>query len=52
MIHVRNQNANIEPVFFSYPADTEMDMIVREWWKTTRPNTISPRPTGFAISSG
>ena len=29
MIHVRNQNANIEPVFFSYPADTEMDMIVR-----------------------
>ena len=29
MIHVRNQNANIEPVFFSYPANAEMDMIVR-----------------------
>ncbi|MDR0955104.1 MAG: DUF1015 family protein [Rikenellaceae bacterium] len=30
MIHVRNQNANIEPVFFSYPADTELDAIVAE----------------------
>lgn len=29
MMHVRNQNANIEPVFFSYPANAEMDMIVR-----------------------
>lgn len=29
MIHVRNQNANIEPVFFSYPANAEMDAIVR-----------------------
>lgn len=30
MIHVRNQNANIEPVFFSYPADAELDRIVAE----------------------
>jgi len=30
MIHVRNQNANIEPVFFSYPADAELDAIVAE----------------------
>ncbi len=30
MIHVRNQNANIEPVFFSYPADAELDAIVKE----------------------
>lgn len=30
MIHVRNQNANIEPVFFSYPAVAEMDAIVRK----------------------
>jgi uncharacterized protein (DUF1015 family) len=30
MIHVRNQNANIEPVFFSYPADAELDTIVKE----------------------
>lgn len=30
MIHVRNQNANIEPVFFAYPANAEMDAIVRQ----------------------
>ena len=30
MIHVRNQNANIEPVFFTYPAVSEMDSIVKE----------------------
>lgn len=33
MIHVRNQNANIEPVFFSYPADAELDAIVKEMTK-------------------
>lgn len=30
MIHVRNQNANIEPVFFSYPAVDEIDEIVAD----------------------
>lgn len=30
MIHVRNQNANIEPVFFAYPADNEMDAIIHQ----------------------
>lgn len=30
MIHVRNQKANIEPVFFSYPANDEIDAIVAE----------------------
>jgi uncharacterized protein (DUF1015 family) len=30
MIHVRNQKANIEPVFFSYPANAEIDAIVAE----------------------
>ncbi|WP_294596928.1 DUF1015 family protein [uncultured Rikenella sp.] len=30
MIHVRNQNANIEPVFFAYPAQEEMDTIIRQ----------------------
>lgn len=29
MIHVRNQNANIEPVFFAYPAREDMDALVR-----------------------
>jgi len=28
MIHIRLQNANIEPVFFAYPAQHEMDEIV------------------------
>ena len=28
MKHVRNQQANLEPVFFSYPAQAEMDAIV------------------------
>lgn len=30
MIHVRIQNANVEPVFFSYPAVDAMDAIVSE----------------------
>ena len=30
MIHVRITNANVEPVFFSYPANTEIDNIVAE----------------------
>lgn len=30
MIHVRIQNANVEPVFFSYPAVDRMDEIVNE----------------------
>ncbi|MFI3306480.1 MAG: DUF1015 family protein [Rikenellaceae bacterium] len=28
MIHVRNQKANIEPVFFAYPDNSEIDQIV------------------------
>ena len=30
MIHVRNQQANIEPVFFAYPDNAEIDAIVAE----------------------
>ena len=30
MIHVRNQQANIEPVFFAYPDDAEINAIVAE----------------------
>ena len=29
MIHVNNQSANIEPVFFAYPANAEIDAIVK-----------------------
>jgi len=37
MIHVRNQNANIEPVFFAYPAVKEMDAIVEKVVKNNAP---------------
>lgn len=37
MIHVRNQNANIEPVFFSYPAHEEMDALVGGIVKNNKP---------------
>lgn len=30
MKHVRNTNANVEPVFFAYPANSEIDAIVAE----------------------
>lgn len=34
MIHVRITNANVEPVFFSYPANGEIDKIVAETIKS------------------
>lgn len=34
MMHVRNQQANIEPVFFAYPDNAEIDKIVAEWVKS------------------
>ncbi len=37
MIHVRNQNANIEPVFFAYPAVKEMDQLVEGIVKNNKP---------------
>ncbi|MHC1704227.1 MAG: DUF1015 domain-containing protein [Tenuifilaceae bacterium] len=37
MIHVRNQNANVEPVFFAYPAQKEMDQIVENVVKNNKP---------------
>jgi len=37
MIHVRNQNANVEPVFFAYPAVKEMDQIVENVVKNSKP---------------
>lgn len=52
MIHVRNQQANIEPVFFAYPDNAEIDAIVADVVKTTTRNTISRLPTASAISCG
>ena len=40
MIHVRNQQANIEPVFFAYPDHAEIDAIVGNPRKPTFGNTI------------
>ena len=37
MIHVRIQNANIEPVFFAYPAHKEIDQIVENIVKNQKP---------------
>lgn len=37
MIHVKIQNANIEPVFFSYPANSEIDAIISGVVKNTAP---------------
>jgi uncharacterized protein (DUF1015 family) len=37
MIHVRITNANVEPVFFSYPAHAEIDAIVEKIVKNEKP---------------
>lgn len=37
MKHVRNQQANIEPVFFSYPAVNEMDKLVEDFVENNDP---------------
>ena len=37
MVHVRVNNANIEPVFFAYPAVKEIDEIVRKIVTTLKP---------------
>jgi len=47
MIHVRNQNANIEPVFFSYPADKELDAIVAEVTKNAPVYDFVAEEDGF-----
>ncbi len=52
MIHVRNQQANIEPVFFAYPDNAEIDAIVADVVKNNDPDTISRLPTASAISCG
>ena len=40
MIHVRNQKANIEPVFFAYPDDAEIDAIVADLGQITGQKAI------------
>jgi len=47
MKHVRNTNANVEPVFFSYPAVKEVDQIVENVVKNNKPVYDYVSPDGF-----
>ena len=47
MIHVRNQKANIEPVFFAYPDDAEIDAIVERVVTASAPEYDFTAPDGF-----
>ncbi len=47
MIHVRINNANIEPVFFTYPANKEIDEIVENIVKTQEPEYDFTADDGF-----
>lgn len=47
MIHVRNQNANIEPVFFAYPAIQEIDDIVKGIVEKQKPEYDFVAEDGF-----
>ncbi|MFO8021913.1 MAG: DUF1015 family protein [Perlabentimonas sp.] len=47
MIHVRNQNANIEPVFFAYPAVNEIDKIVQDVVNSKKPEYDFTAEDGF-----
>lgn len=47
MIHVRNQKANIEPVFFTYPDDARIDAIVESVVKNNEPDYDFTAADGF-----
>lgn len=47
MIHIRLQNANIEPVFFAYPAQQEMDEIVNGVVRSCKPEYDFVAADGF-----
>lgn len=47
MIHVRKQEANIEPVFFSYPANAEVDTIVKKVVSENKPEYDFVAEDGF-----
>ncbi|MBK6936365.1 MAG: DUF1015 domain-containing protein [Chitinophagaceae bacterium] len=47
MKHVRITNANMEPVFFSYPAHAELDKIVTEFTTTNQPDYDFTSVDGF-----
>ena len=47
MIHVRNQKANIEPVFFAYPDNATIDAIVEDVVKNNEPDYDFTAEDGF-----
>ena len=47
MIHVRNQKANIEPVFFAYPDNAEIDAIVADVVANNAPEYDFTAEDGF-----
>ncbi|MDQ1332940.1 MAG: hypothetical protein QG576_975 [Bacteroidota bacterium] len=47
MIHVRTNNANIEPVFFTYPAVKELDVIVKKIVRKEKPEYDFKAEDGF-----
>lgn len=47
MIHVNNQSANIEPVFFAYPANAEIDAIVKSIVESEEPEYDFVAADGF-----
>ena len=47
MIHVRIQNANLEPVFFAYPDVAEMNELVANWIKNHAPEYDYVAEDGF-----
>lgn len=47
MIHVRNQKANIEPVFFTYPDNDEINAIVEDVVKCNEPDYDFTATDGF-----
>ena len=47
MIHVRNQKANIEPVFFAYPDNAELDQIVAKYTSRNPEYDFVAKDDGF-----
>jgi len=47
MIHVRIQDANLEPVFFAYPDVDEMNKLVADWVATHAPENDFVAADGF-----
>jgi len=47
MVHIRTNNANIEPVFFTYPAVNELDAIVKKIIRKQKPEYDFIAEDGF-----